>query len=191
MQHLVPIDGTPSPSSLVRGAAEGPRARGTRRLTATLDSVTTLLRQAARVILLDQEQRVMLLRYDENQGFWATPGGSLEPGEDYPTAALRELREELGIEDVELGPQLAERSKHHHVGGQPVRQVERYYLARVNADDVDPASATQPDEIRERRWWALTELHATAETVYPIGLGDLVASVLEHGGPVCPVVLAE
>lgn len=190
MQHLVPTDGTPSPSSLVQGAAEGPRARGTRRLTATLDGVTTLVRQAARVILLDHEQRVMLLRYDENQGFWATPGGALELGEDYPTAALRELREELGIEDVELGPQLAERSKQHHVGGQPVRQVERYYLARVDADDIDPARATQPDEIRERRWWALTELHTTAERVYPIGLGDLVASVLEHGGPVCPVVLA-
>ncbi|MFJ4894985.1 hypothetical protein ACIP5U_34080 [Streptomyces sp. NPDC088788] len=31
------------------------------------------LREAARAVLLDPEQRVLLLRYDENGGFWATP----------------------------------------------------------------------------------------------------------------------
>ncbi|MFJ8948365.1 NUDIX domain-containing protein [Streptomyces sp. NPDC102395] len=31
------------------------------------------------------------MRYDENGGFWATPGGSLEDGEDHATATLREL----------------------------------------------------------------------------------------------------
>ncbi|MEV8527120.1 hypothetical protein AB0451_23560 [Streptomyces sp. NPDC052000] len=38
------------------------------------------LREAARAVVLDADQRVLLLRYDENGGFWATPGDSLEPG---------------------------------------------------------------------------------------------------------------
>ncbi|MFE1956552.1 NUDIX domain-containing protein [Streptomyces sp. NPDC059479] len=54
------------------------------------------LREAARVIVLDPENRVLLLSYAENGDFWATPGGSLEPGETHREAALRELREELG-----------------------------------------------------------------------------------------------
>ncbi|WP_415939922.1 hypothetical protein [Streptomyces sp. 039-1] len=33
------------------------------------------VRDAARAVLLDADQRVLLLRYDENGGFWATPGG--------------------------------------------------------------------------------------------------------------------
>ncbi|NMI54562.1 hypothetical protein HEP83_02120 [Streptomyces sp. RLA2-12] len=48
--------------------------------TATLEGRTTStppLREAARAIVMDADDRVLLLRYDENQGFWATPGGSL------------------------------------------------------------------------------------------------------------------
>ncbi|GGX93907.1 NUDIX domain-containing protein [Streptomyces fructofermentans] len=95
----------------------------------------------------------LLLRYDENGGFWATPGGSLEDGEDHSTATLRELSEELGIDEkaVELGAQLAERSKDHLVGGREVRQVEKYFLTRVCAADVDPARASRPDNRNARR----------------------------------------
>src|SRR4051812_35255591 len=102
---------------------------------------TPPLREAARAVLLDADDRVLLLRYDENGEFWATPGGSLENGEDHATATVRELGEELGIDEkaIELGPQLAERSKDHKVGGHEVRQVERYFLTRVSAADVDPA----------------------------------------------------
>jgi ADP-ribose pyrophosphatase YjhB (NUDIX family) len=157
-----------------------------------MPTATPPLREAARAIVLDAQDRVLLLRYDENGGFWATPGGSLEAGEDHPKATLRELREELGIDEhaVELGAQLAERSKDHLVGGREVRQVEKYFLARVSAADVDPARASHPDNIREYRWWPVAELRGTGETVYPLGLADLVAGVLEHGAPVRPVELS-
>ncbi|MGW3312985.1 NUDIX hydrolase [Streptomyces sp. NPDC001073] len=150
------------------------------------------LRKAARAIVLDADGRILLLRYDENGGFWATPGGSLEDGEDHVTATLRELSEELGIDEkaVELGAQLAERSKDHLVGGREVRQVEKYFLTRVSAADVNPARASQPDNIRGHRWWTLAELRATAETVFPLALADLLAGVLAHGAPKYPVVLA-
>lgn len=152
---------------------------------------TPPLREAARAIVLDAQDRVLLLRYDENGGFWATPGGSLEDGEDHPTATLRELREELGIDEkaVELGAQLAERSKNHLVGGREVRQVEKYFLAHASASDIDPTHATQPDNIREYRWWPLAELRATQETVYPEALADLVVAVITGDIPQRPVVL--
>jgi 8-oxo-dGTP pyrophosphatase MutT (NUDIX family) len=40
-----------------------------------MTTATPPLREAARAIVLDAEDRVLLLRYDENGGFWATPGG--------------------------------------------------------------------------------------------------------------------
>ncbi|MGW2777299.1 NUDIX hydrolase [Streptomyces olivaceoviridis] len=152
---------------------------------------TPPLREAARAVVLDADNRVLLLRYDENGGFWATPGGSLEDGEDHATATLRELSEELGIGEktVELGAQLAERSTDHLVGGREVRQVEKYFLTRISATDVAPAQASQPDNIREHRWWTLAELRATVETVYPLRLADLLTDVLAHGAPVRPAVL--
>lgn len=77
------------------------------------------LREAARAIVLDADQRVLLFRHDEGGGFWATPGGSLEEGENHATAILRELGEELGIDEtaIELGVQLAKRSTDYLVGG--------------------------------------------------------------------------
>ena len=64
-----------------------------------------LARRAARVILLDPANRVLLMRYDDgppNGSHWSTPGGGLNTGEEYPAAALRELAEETGWHDVVL-----------------------------------------------------------------------------------------
>jgi 8-oxo-dGTP pyrophosphatase MutT (NUDIX family) len=131
----------------------------------------------------------MLLRYDENGGFWATPGGSLEPGETHRQAVLRELREELGIQNVALGPHLATRTKEHLVAGRAVRQAERYYLARIPSAAVRPDSATQTDNIRESRWWTLAEMSSTRQAIYPSGLGTLLQAVLADGPPEEPVTL--
>ncbi|MCA1223395.1 NUDIX hydrolase [Streptomyces sp. 8L] len=150
---------------------------------------TVPLREAARAVVLDPHQRVLLLAYDEDGGFWATPGGSLEAGEDYPTAVLRELAEEIGAADVLLVAQIAERSQTHPVGGREVRQIEKYYLARIAASNIDPSRATQTDTIRTSRWWTLSELRATSETVYPLGLADLIADILSNGVPENPAVL--
>lgn len=153
--------------------------------------MTTLpVREAARAVVLDTDLRVLLLRYDEGGGgFWATPGGRLDPGEGYPTAVLRELREELGAEKVDLGDQIAERIKEHPVGGKQVRQVEKYFLVRAAVDAIDPSHATQPDGIRSVRWWTMAELRSTSETVYPLGLAELIVGVLADGTPQQPVVL--
>jgi 8-oxo-dGTP pyrophosphatase MutT (NUDIX family) len=146
-------------------------------------------REAARAILLDPDDRVMLLRYDENGGFWATPGGSLEPGEDHQQAVIRELREELGVRHVDLGPHLATRTKDHQVAGRDVRQAEQYYLARVRPEHVHPQSAASPDNIQEWRWWSLAELTATSQTVYPAELTELLRGVLASGPPPAPLTL--
>lgn len=132
----------------------------------------------------------MLLRYEENGGFWATPGGALEPGESYNHAVIRELREELGLQNVELGAHLATRTKDHLVAGQPVRQVERYYIARVQAKEVSPQSATQTDDILAWQWWTLPELNSTEQTVYPIELAAMIEEFLSSGAPETPVVLS-
>lgn len=150
------------------------------------------LRVAARVVALAPDDRVLLVYYAENGGFWATPGGRIEDGDDNDRAgARRELAEEVGIDPalVDLREQVAERSEEHEVGDQLVRQVERYFLAYLDPDDINPARATQPDTIRATRWWTVQELRDTTETVYPPGLADLVTNIQTTGVPSHPVVL--
>jgi len=141
-----------------------------------------LIRHAGRVVLLDPDDRVLLLRYDDglpNGVHWSTPGGGLNPGEDYATGAARELAEETGWHDIVLGGEIHRRTnvmEHDHV---VLRQVERFYVARTDRTcreitGVDAMHAA--DGIAAWRWWTLSELDSTTEAIWPRELADLVRS---------------
>lgn len=92
-------------------------------------------RPAARILLVDRAGRVLLFRFvtgDERPPFWCTPGGALDPGEDYPTAARRELFEETGI-DADPGAEVAQRRvAFETIERVPVMADERWF--RVDCD---------------------------------------------------------
>lgn len=56
---------------------------------------------AAGVIIDDQGRLLLILRAKEPEaGRWTVPGGRVEPGESLREAAVREVREETGIDVV-------------------------------------------------------------------------------------------
>jgi 8-oxo-dGTP pyrophosphatase MutT (NUDIX family) len=146
-------------------------------------------RRAARVILLDPDDHVLLMRYDDgppNGRHWSTPGGGAEEGEEYPAAALRELGEETGWTDIMLGPEVFRRSFQMEYADAIVNQRERLYLARTTQPrrQITGVDAMhRSDGIAAWRWWSLAEIDATDEHVWPPGLADLIRSALAAGRP--------
>jgi 8-oxo-dGTP pyrophosphatase MutT (NUDIX family) len=137
------------------------------------------VRQAGRVIVLDPGDRVLLFRYEDRNGrHWSTPGGGLDPGEDYCTAAQRELIEETGWTDVPVRPgEVLDRWLTMEYGDRLIRQHEQFFLARVSVDQRplgDVAAWHRRDGIREARWWTVAELDSTDEVMWPEQLADLV-----------------
>jgi len=54
------------------------------------------------VVVRDADGRILLGRREKagESPSWCLPGGAVEPGEDFEAAAVRELREETGIDDA-------------------------------------------------------------------------------------------
>jgi 8-oxo-dGTP pyrophosphatase MutT (NUDIX family) len=146
------------------------------------------IRRAARAVVLDPADRILLVRFQfPDAGFWATPGGGIDEGETPEQAVVRELGEELGLEDVALGPWIWTRT--HIVpftSGLWDGQTERYVLVRTAA--FEPAPRFTPEQLAEEyvvgmRWWTLAELRASDERFAPRRLPELVAALLRDGPP--------
>ena len=144
-----------------------------------------VVRNAARVLLLDPAGRVLLVRghdpdHPEAGGWWFTPGGGLEPGEDARAAAVREAFEETGHRVADLTGPVARRSSVFPFEGRLIEQRELYFVAHVPAFEPSSAGWTELERraLSGARWWTLDELRGTAETVFPETLADLVADAL-------------
>ncbi|MFJ9178633.1 NUDIX hydrolase [Streptomyces sp. NPDC102360] len=158
------------------------------------------LRRVARVVLLDPEERILLLHGhepgDTADDWWFTPGGGLEGDETREEAALRELAEETGITDVELGPVLWQRICSFPFDGRRWDQDEWYFLARTRTPSAElgEINGTGLTDLERRsvagaRWWTCRELAEAHETVYPTRLAGLLKRLLDEGPPSRPEVL--
>jgi 8-oxo-dGTP pyrophosphatase MutT (NUDIX family) len=143
---------------------------------------------ASAIILADDH--VLLLDSAKGTG-WIYPGGHVEPGEDLAQAALREVREEAGLE-IEL---IAERRfshpkieevllpftimdvpvRDHRIG--PHRHLDAVYAARPLTTDI----ALDATEARGYRWVPVDDV---ASLPVPAELPALVTAVAEYAASI-------
>jgi 8-oxo-dGTP pyrophosphatase MutT (NUDIX family) len=133
---------------------------------------------AGRVLLI----RCVVMRRDGEFEFWLTPGGEIEDGEEPGAAAVRELREELGL-DLDVTRAYIEANQFEHQG-EMRDNTDFVFVARCGPEAPAMRGVT-PDEIaimKEIRWWTEEEVGAAGNTgeerIFPV---DLAARMREFG----------
>ena len=156
-------------------------------------------RKSSRLVIVNQRDEIFLFCHQDPprrrnpRRYWVTPGGGVEPGETWEQAAIREMWEETGINGVPLGPWVWFRTKVDPEAEPPFLSVERYFLVRVDRDDVnfDNQFEYEREVYLQHQWWSVAAIRASNETFYPAGMADLLAQIASGDLPVPPTEIQE
>jgi len=125
------------------------------------------LRTGVGIILLNKENKVFVAkRIDNPKNFWQMPQGGVDDGEDYLTAAYRELEEETSIKDVKLIQELEGSTTYilpkHLLGiiwkGKYKGQKQKWFLMRHVNNDQEINIKTKNPEFLDWKWIELDQI---------------------------------
>jgi putative (di)nucleoside polyphosphate hydrolase len=119
------------------------------------------LRNGVGIVVLNKKNKVFVARRIDNpKNFWQMPQGGVDKGEDFLSAAFRELEEETSIKDVELiteieGTTIYELPK-NLLGiiwkGKYKGQRQKWFLMRYLGNDNEINIKTKKPEFLDWKW---------------------------------------
>ena len=119
------------------------------------------LRNGVGIVVLNKDNKIFVARrIDNSKNFWQMPQGGVDEGEDFLSAAYRELEEETSIKNVELikeldGTLTYELPK-HLLGiiwkGKYRGQKQKWFIMRFLGNDSDINLKTVKPEFFDWKW---------------------------------------
>ncbi|MFI7412191.1 NUDIX hydrolase [Streptomyces sp. NPDC049627] len=125
-------------------------------------------RRLAAAVVMDDQQRVLLVRRSEKERFlprvWGVPCGKLEPEESPEDGALRELKEETGLLG-EVVRKVGESSFVSVYRGHEIKNWQENFLVRPLSESI-----TLPEPDQDARWLGRSELTCVEIDAYNLDI---------------------
>lgn len=115
---------------------------------------STIYRVVAKALITDETGKILVVK--EKQDFWSLPGGGLEHGESAETCLRRELQEEIGVEDLEIGD--IAYSTNVYLDQKDIWMTWIVYRARIHSTDF-----TLGDGVKDARYIDIEEIENSTD----------------------------
>ncbi len=144
---------------------------------------------------MDELDRVLLFQGQDPSNpsdiFWCPVGGGIEPGESPEDAARREVKEETGLTDFDLGSHVWNRQDEYSFNGKNYQVSETWFLSHTSSFEIDTTAlfGLERASFVQYRWWAQSELDVTTELMTPRQLAPMLKDLMLNGAPEVPLEL--
>lgn len=119
----------------------------------------TLIHAAGGIVTNENGEILMIFRL----GCWDFPKGKVEAGEDWPTAAIREVEEETGLQNIHLQEAFANTYHTYILKDTPILKITHWYSMQAPTQSLVPQTE---EDIAQAIWVPRNEVAAKLEKSY-------------------------
>jgi 8-oxo-dGTP pyrophosphatase MutT (NUDIX family) len=103
------------------------------------------VRSAGGVVYLVEDREVKILLIKDKYYFWTLPKGQIEKGENSLKAAIREIKEETSIDDLNYIEKVKDISYYYEKGNKKIQKSVTFYLFKSERKDIDKSKIEEKE----------------------------------------------